>query len=174
MPFVEDEDMVQTLAPDRADKALREGVLPRAMGRGQDFHDSHAVHPLPERGTVDTVAIAEEVRRRGFVRDGVHDLLGRSGGGGMFSHVEVDDTPALVGEDDQDEEHAQARGGNREEIEGDQVPDMVGEERPTGLGRRDAPHREQPGRTLGHLDPQLLQCAMDSRRAPERIGLSHS
>src|SRR2546425_9238184 len=103
MPFVEDEDMVQTLAPDRADKALREGVLPRAMGRGQDFRDSHAVHPLPERGTVDTVAIVEEVRWRGFVRDGVHDVLGRSGGGGMFSHVEVDDMPALVGEDDQDE-----------------------------------------------------------------------
>src|SRR2546428_13675852 len=100
MQFAEDEDMVQTLAPDRADKALREGVLPRAMGRGQDFSDSHAFHPLPERVTVDTVAIAEEVRRRGFVREGVHDLLGRPGGGGMFSHVEVDDTPALVGEDD--------------------------------------------------------------------------
>src|SRR5437879_11651277 len=52
---------------------------------------------------------------------------------------------------------------------------MVGEERPPRLGRRCAPFREHPGDgTLGHLDSQLLQFAMDSRRAPERIGLSHS
>jgi hypothetical protein len=56
-------------------------------------------------------------------------------------------------EHDEDEEHPQARGGDREEIDGDQVPDMVGEERPPGLGRRCALLREQPGdRTLGHLD----------------------
>ncbi len=52
---------------------------------------------------------------------------------------------------------------------------MVGEERSPRLGRRCAPRREQPGdRTLGHLDSELLQFAMDARRAPERIGLSHS
>jgi Group II intron, maturase-specific domain len=30
---------IQTLAPDRADEPLREGILPRAGGRGQDFGD---------------------------------------------------------------------------------------------------------------------------------------
>ena len=48
------------------------------------------------------------------------------------------------GEHDEDKEHPQARGGDREDIEGDQVPDVVGEERPPGLGRRGvqslAPH----------------------------------
>ena len=39
----------------------------------------------------------------------------------MFGHVEVEDTAALVDENDQGEEHAQGRGGDREEIEGDQV-----------------------------------------------------
>ena len=29
--LAEDEDMIQTLAPDRADEPLREGVLPRAV-----------------------------------------------------------------------------------------------------------------------------------------------
>ena len=52
--------------------------------------------------------------------------------------------PAMVSEHDEDEEHPQARGGDREEIEGDEVPDVVGEERPPGLGRRGvqslAPH----------------------------------
>ena len=57
----------------------------------------------------------------------------------MFGHVEVEDSPALVGEDDQDEEHVQARGGDGEKIERDQVPDVVGEELAPGLGRRGVP-----------------------------------
>ena len=69
--------MIQTLAPDRADESLREGILRRAVGRGQDFGDPHALHTLPEGVAVDRVAIAEEVRRHGVVREGVHDLLGR-------------------------------------------------------------------------------------------------
>jgi hypothetical protein len=57
----------------------------------------------------------------------------------VLGHIEVDDTPAMVGEHNEDEEHPQAGSGDREEIEGDQVADMVGEERPPGLrgpGRR--------------------------------------
>jgi hypothetical protein len=38
--FAQDEDVIQALAPDRANEPFREGVLPRAGGRGQDFSDS--------------------------------------------------------------------------------------------------------------------------------------
>jgi hypothetical protein len=41
--LAEDDDMVQALAPDGADEALREGVLPRAVRRRQDFTDAHAL-----------------------------------------------------------------------------------------------------------------------------------
>ena len=82
--FAQHEDMVEALAADRGDEALREGVLPRAGGRGQDFTDSHAPHSLPERGPVDAVAVAEKIGRRRVVREGVHDLLGRPGRGGML------------------------------------------------------------------------------------------
>ena len=51
--FAEDKDMIQTLAPDGADEALREGVLPWAVRRRQDFTDAHALDALPEHVTVD-------------------------------------------------------------------------------------------------------------------------
>jgi hypothetical protein len=74
----------------------------------------------------------------------------------MLGHVEVDDAPAMVGEHDEDEEHAQARSGDREEIDGDQVPDVIGEERPPGLRRRWAPLRHQPrDGPLGHIEAEL-------------------
>jgi hypothetical protein len=76
--LAQDQDMIQTLAPDRADEALREGVLPGAVGRCQHFTDSYALHSVPKRVTVDAVAIAAEIGRRGVVREGVDDLLGRS------------------------------------------------------------------------------------------------
>src|SRR5882762_10678187 len=133
--FAKDEYMIQTLAPDGADEPLREGVLPWAVNR-EDFTDAHALHALPEHVTVDRVAIAEEIGRGGVVREGVHDLLGRPGSGGMLGDVEVEDAPAGVGEHDEDEQNAQARGGNREEIDGDEVPDVIGQEGAPRLRRR--------------------------------------
>ena len=134
--FTKDEDVIETLAPEGADEPLRARVLPRAVRRGQDFTDSHALHALSEHVTVDRVSIAEEVGRGGVVREGVHDLLGRPGGGGMLGDIEVEDAPAVVGEHDEDEQNAQARGGNSKEIDGDEVPDMIGQERAPRLRRR--------------------------------------
>ena len=111
MAFTQSEDMVQTLPSDRADEPFREGVLPRTVRRGQHFTDAHALHALPKSETVDAIAIAEEIGRRGVVREGVDELLGGPGGGGMLGDVEVDDTPAVVGEHDQGDGRRRERGG---------------------------------------------------------------
>src|SRR5207249_9129625 len=71
MSFAQDEDMIQALASDRADEPLREGILPRAVRRGEDFTDAHALHALPEHVAVDRVTIAEEEGRGGVIREGV-------------------------------------------------------------------------------------------------------
>jgi len=125
VPVVEHEDMTQTLAPDRADEPLGKGILLRAVGRCRHFPDPHALQPLPERMAVDHVAITEEIGRRGLVWEGVHDLLGRPGGDGMLGDVEVQDAPAVVGEHDEDKEDAPTSGGNREEVDRDEVAHMV-------------------------------------------------
>jgi hypothetical protein len=155
MPLAKNDDMVQALASHRADEPLGEGVLPGTVRRREDFLDPHAF----------TLG-AESVRRRlghgrrdrtgGVVREGVHDLLGSPVCGGVLGHVEVDDAPAMVSEHDENEEHAHTRSGHREEIEGDQVPDVIGQERPPGLGRRGGPLREQPGDgAFGYVDTEL-------------------
>jgi len=61
VPFAEDEDVIQTLAPDRADEPIGERILPGAKRRRQDFPDAHALHALAEGVAVDGVAIAEEI-----------------------------------------------------------------------------------------------------------------
>jgi hypothetical protein len=59
----------------------------------------------------------------------------REGGGGVLGEVEVDNAAAMVSEYDEDEQDAQARGGHGEEVDGDEVVDMVGEETRKGRSR---------------------------------------
>ena len=58
MSLAEDENVIQTLAPDRTDQALRERVLPGAVWRREDFVDLHALHSVPKLLAIDLVTIA--------------------------------------------------------------------------------------------------------------------
>ena len=115
-PLAEDKHVIQALTPDRADEALSEGILPRALRRREHLLDPHSLQAVLKRLTVDAIAVAEEVGQRGLVGKGIHDLLGGPVGSGMLGHVEVNDAPAMVSEHDENEEDAQMRGGDREEI----------------------------------------------------------
>src|SRR5436190_1879893 len=95
--LAENQNVIQTLAPDRADEPLREGILPRAVRRREDFLDPHALHSVAKLLAVDLVTVAQEIGGRGVVREGVHDLLGGPAGGGVLGHVEGDDATAGVG-----------------------------------------------------------------------------
>jgi hypothetical protein len=107
----EDKDVIQALTADRADEPLREGILPRAARCREDFLDPHPFQSVPKLLAVSLVAIAQEIGRRGVVREGIYDLLGGPVRGGVFGHVEVDDASAAVSEHDENEEHAQACSG---------------------------------------------------------------
>src|SRR5882724_9509655 len=162
--FAENQNVIQTLASDRADEPLRDGILPRAVRRREDFLDPHALHAVTELLAVDLVTVAQEIGGRGVVRGGVYDLLGGPVGGGVLGHVDVDDAPAVVSEHDENKEDAQARSWHREEIEGDQIADMVSEERSPGLRRGWAALREQPrDGALGQVDAEFQQLTVDSR-----------
>ena len=81
----------------------------------------------------------------------------------------------MVSEHDKDEEDAEPSGGHGEEIKGDQISDMIGEERSPSLGGRRAALREQPrDGAFGHLDSELQDLTMDSRGAPERVRGGHA
>ena len=100
VPLIEDDDMLQALAPYRADEALCEGILPRALRRRENLLDPHAFGAMSERLTVNPVTIMQEIGWRGVVWEGVDKLLSGPVGGGVLGHVDVDDSPAMVSEYD--------------------------------------------------------------------------
>jgi hypothetical protein len=57
----EDENVIQTLAPDRTDQALGERILPGAVRRREDLINPHSLHTFPEGIAIDRVTVAEEI-----------------------------------------------------------------------------------------------------------------
>jgi len=53
VPLTEDDDMVEAIAPHRADEPFHEGILPRTVGCREDFLDPQALHSVPEALAVD-------------------------------------------------------------------------------------------------------------------------
>ncbi len=55
--FVQDDDVVQTLAPDRADYPFDVRILPRGSGSRHDFLDAHGGNRGPEGRAVNAVSV---------------------------------------------------------------------------------------------------------------------
>lgn len=134
------DDVVQAFAANTPDETLHIGVLPGTPRRDHDVFDPHVLHPLPKEGPIDTVAIAPQIPRRLVPRKGLDYLLRSPLGGEMLGHANTDRAPAMTSEHQEDEQHLVRHRGDHEEIEGDQVPDLLGDGRAAWL-----PTPAQPG-----------------------------
>ena len=103
MSFVEDDDVVQTLAADRPDDALDIGILPGRARGGADGREAERFDGAAERRIEGRVAVVQEKSGGGVVRERLPELLAGPRRGGMPRHVEMQDAAAVVGEDDEDE-----------------------------------------------------------------------
>ncbi len=96
--LAEDDDVVQAHATDAPDHPLGEGVLPGASRGSEHFFDAHALHSRSKGLAVHPVAIPDQVAWRRLPWKCLGDLLGRSLGGRVLRHVEVNDPAPRVRE----------------------------------------------------------------------------
>jgi len=71
----EDDHVVQDLAPERADEALRVTVLPGRPGRGLELPDTEMAYAGVEHRAVDSVPITNQPDDSGIAPDRLDDLL---------------------------------------------------------------------------------------------------
>jgi hypothetical protein len=57
--FIKDDDVIETLAADRADEALDVGILPWRSRRGDDLLDGHRLEAIAEDLAVRRVAVSK-------------------------------------------------------------------------------------------------------------------
>ena len=63
MSLAQDDEVVNTLAPDRADQAFGKAILPRRGWRRRLVPDAHGTQSSRDDGAVDPIPIANEILR---------------------------------------------------------------------------------------------------------------
>ena len=149
MGLVPEEDVVQTLSADRADKAFHERILPGRTRRDADFLDPQALQTLAKAVDVDAVVVADQVTRRLVEREDLADLLPHPCRGRVGCHVEVNDAPPVVTQNDEGIQQPERDRGHDEEIHRRQAADMVGKQ-------------GAPGRRRGLVAPPPYLATVDS------------
>ena len=88
MSLAEDDDMVKTFPPDRANQPFRMAILPWRSRRGRPITNAHGAKPLFEYFAIDTVAIADNVPRHRLPAVGLGKLPRNPLGRWMRCHAE--------------------------------------------------------------------------------------
>src|SRR5262249_13701739 len=105
MAFIEDEHVVQALAPDRSHPTLSNRVGPRRSERRARLDNTEITYPPIEAGAITAVAVVnEKVWRLAVPTAAFDNLLCRPRGGRMLRHVHMENLPAGVMDH---EEHVQ-------------------------------------------------------------------
>jgi hypothetical protein len=113
MALAEHENMIETVAAERADQALDVAVLPGRARRGRVIADAHAANAALHDLAIDRVAVAQQKARRFAPGKGVGDLPRDPLRRRVRRDAEGQKPPSLVAEEDEHVEEAKADGRQR-------------------------------------------------------------
>ena len=179
VPPAEDQQLVETLAPDRAHPALSERVGARAPVGRPGYADAFAAEDLVEGGGELGVAIVEQElhRERAFsdLPGQVASLLGDPVAGRMERAAGEMDAAAADLDEEEDVELGQPDGVDDEEVGGEEVIAVLADELPpgamaaTGSGREAVAAEQASNGEVGAAPAELEDLALDTTVAPARV-----
>ena len=92
----DDDQMIGTLSPNRADDAFRVWILERRSRRGDHFFNLHPLYSQSKFCPVNLISIPEQIARRRVFREGFDELSGRPFSRRMRCNIEVDDLASVM------------------------------------------------------------------------------
>ncbi len=136
MPLVEDDDVVEEFPTKAANHPLHIGILPRRARGRDDLIDAQAFNPSRNPLTDNAIAVSNQITWSRIERKRLNELLCCPLGRRVFRGVEVDNSPSIMGQDDEHEEHPKCRGRYEKEIDSNEILDMLIEKGPPAGRRR--------------------------------------
>ncbi len=174
VPIMEHDNVVEAFSANRSDQAFAIGILPGRSSRNDHFVNAHVLDPFPERFSVASVAVSEQIPRGLVEWKGFRDLLRRPQRRRMGRDVEMDHFPTVVPEHDQYVKDTKRGRWHGEEVDGRQVGDMVVQERALRLRGWFAGAYHVLGDGLfGHIMAQQAEFRFNPRCAPGWILPGH-
>ena len=171
---MEHDYMIEAFAPNRSNHSLHVGSLPRRARCRQNFMDAHVSHLFSEVIAKDGIAVAQQVARELVEGKCLPQLLSRPLRGRVGGHIEVQDAAPVMGQHQKHVEHLEAKGGHREEVDGDQLLGMILQKGAPGLRRRfAAAHHVFADAALPDVDAEFEQFPVDAGCTPTGILPTH-
>src|ERR1700693_419743 len=167
MHLAQDNDVVQTLTPDRSDQPFGKAVLP---GRGwcdRLVPDAPGAQSARDDAAIDPVAIADEVVRSLIPRKCLGYLTCNPFGRGICRDVDPDEVSAVEPDNDEGIEQVETDSWNNEQVHGGDVRRVVTQEGSPALAGRPPPFDHVLGDAgLRDLEPELEQFSVNAWRTP--------
>jgi hypothetical protein len=160
MRLAQDNDVVQTLTPDRSDQAFHKAILPGRGWCNRLVPDAHGARSAPADAAIDPVAIADEVARSLIPGKCLRYLTCNRW---ICCDVDPDEVSAVEPDDDERIEQIETDSWNNEQVHGSDVWRVVVQESPPSLaGWRPSFDHVLGNARLRDLKPDLEQFAVES------------
>src|SRR5437016_2866352 len=174
MPLADHDYVVKAFPTNRANHRLGVRVLPGRAGRNYRFSDAQCLGLTRKSFSINLVSIPNQLPGPLLQRARLEQLACRPFRSRMLRDIEMHQPASAVGQDHEHEQHPKGRGGNREQIQRDQVLRVILQKRAPRLRRR-PPRADHVlrNRRLRDRQTELQQLAVDPWRTPKRIGVAH-
>ena len=161
--------MVEQIPAAVTDPALGDAVLPRTSEAGPLGLDAEALHGVDHLRIEAGTAIKDQVAGCGIIRECLTQLLNDPGAGWVLGHVAVQDSPPVMGDDEEAIENSECERWHGEKVHRSNGLTMVVQEcRPSlcrfGISGR-FPHPAQHG-SLRNIESKHFQFPVNARRTP--------
>src|SRR5450631_1156542 len=174
MRLTQDDEMIDTLAPDRPDQSFGKAILPRRGWRSRLVPNAHRAQSACDDGPIDTIPIANEVAWRLIPRESLGQLACDPFSCRVCCDVDPDEVSAIQPNDDEDIKQVEADGWSNEQVHSRNVRRVITQEGAPSLARSPAWLDHVFGDTrLRDFEPELEQFTVNTRCAPKRILHAH-
>ena len=177
MALVKDDDMIKQVATAGTNETFRHAILPWVLETYSLWHDAEALDCLNNLFVEVCTTIKDQVERRGIVRKGFAQLLDHPRARRVLGHIEVENAPPIVRDDEEAMQYAKSERRHCEKIHrSNRLPMVVQKHRPALYRLRVPgclPHPAKHG-TFGDAETKHLQFAMNAWRTPGCIFSDHA
>src|SRR5215471_13803788 len=177
VPLVESNHMVQQLAAAAPHPTLGDTILPGTFERGPYGFYLQASNGCRDLGPVFCAPVMDEKSGSRLERERLPQLLDDPTACRVLRDVEMQDTPAIVADDKEAVEDAEADLGHGEEVHGRNRFPVIPKKGAPALGWLGIPWNSLHAAgdaSLGYLEAQHEQFAVNARRAPGRVLRHHT
>src|SRR5271169_1988470 len=133
MHLAQDNDVVDTLTPDRSDQPFGKAILPRRGRCGRLVSDAHGAQSARDDAAIDPVAIADEVVRSHIPRKRLRYLTCNPFCRRICCDADPDEVSAVEPDNDERIEQVEADRRNNEKVHGGNFWRVVMQEGPPSL-----------------------------------------